>query len=134
MAAICFRTHEFATDPEGDLVYCNGVPGSQVAGWIRDALLKQGCACRGLIQEDYGWGFWVDAAECSIWVAVSYAAPSDPEPTGVPEWQVAVEHDFPPWALRQWLRVRRGREVAFHIFSLVEHLIASHPGVVAQTR
>ena len=89
MAEICFRTHEFATDPEGDMVYCNGVPGSQVAGWIRDALLKKRCACRGLIQEDYGWGFWVDAADCSIWVAVCYATPIDAAPTDVPEWQVA---------------------------------------------
>ena len=134
MADICFRTHEFATNLEGDMVYCNGVPGSQVAAWIRDALLNQGCACRELIQEDYGWGFWVDAAECSIWVAVSYAAPGDAEPAGVPEWQVAVEHDFPPWALRQWLRVARGREVARHIFSLVEDLIVSHPGVIVQNR
>ena len=77
MADICFRTDAFATDPEGDLEYCNGMPGSQVAGWIRGALLNKGYACREPIQEDYGWGFWIDADGCSIWVYAGYAAPLD---------------------------------------------------------
>ena len=79
-------------------------------------------------------GFWVDAADCSIWVAIAYATPIDAEPTDVPEWQVAVEHDFPPWALRQWLRLRRGQEAVRHVFSLIEELITSHRGVMVHYR
>ena len=132
MADICFRTDAFATDPEGDLEYCNGMPGSQVAGWVRTALLNKGYACREPIQEDYGWGFWIDADGCSIWVYAGYAAPAEGELAGVPEWHVGVDHDFPPWALRQWLRRRQGRDLVRKIFLIVQELIVSHRGVIVQ--
>jgi hypothetical protein len=129
MASICFRTDVFATDPEGDLVHCNGMPGSQVAGWVRDALLEKGYACRELMQEDYGWGFWVEADGCSIWISAGYATG---DPGDVPEWWVGVDHDFPFFALRQWLRVRLGRELVREIFLRVKELLASHAGVAIQ--
>jgi hypothetical protein len=34
------------------LEYCNGMPGSQLAGWLRAALLAKGYACREPIQEE----------------------------------------------------------------------------------
>jgi hypothetical protein len=132
MADICFRTNAFPTDPEGDLEYCNGMPGSQLAKWVRAALLDKGYACREPMQEDYGWGCWIDADGCSIWVSVSYVAPAEGQAAGVPEWHVGVDHDFPPWALRQWLRRRQGRDLVRKIFLIVQELIVSHPGVIVQ--
>jgi hypothetical protein len=42
MADVYLQTNAFPTDREGDLECCNGMPGSQLAGWVRDALLKKG--------------------------------------------------------------------------------------------
>jgi hypothetical protein len=127
MSDLCFRTHAFATNPEGDLAYCNGMPGSQLATWIRDRLLAQHYACREPLQEDYGWGFWLEVDGCSLWVAVSYARPDEGEPPEIPEWHVGVDHDFPPWALRQWFRRRRGRELEHKVYSIIKEMINSHP-------
>jgi hypothetical protein len=132
MASINFRTHVFSTEPEGDLEFCNGMPGSQVAGWVRDALLKKGYKCREPIQEDYGWGFWVEADGCRIWVSAGNVGVPGGEQEDPPEWYVGVDHDFPPWALRQWFRMHRGREVVREIFAVVKGLIASHPEVSVQ--
>jgi hypothetical protein len=129
MADVCFRTNAFPTDPEGDLEYCNGMPGSRLAGWVRAALLDKGYACREPMQEDYGWGFWIDADGCSIWVSVGYAAPAEGEPTSVPEWHVGVDHDFPFWTLRQRFRRRQGRDLVHRIFLIVQEAIASRPDV-----
>jgi hypothetical protein len=68
---ICFQTNEFPTDPEGDLECFTGMPGSRLAGWVRDALLKKGYSCHEPLQEDYGWGFFLDADGCSLWVSVN---------------------------------------------------------------
>jgi hypothetical protein len=132
MADLCVRTDAFSIDPEGDLKYCNGVPGSQLAGWLRAVLRDKGYACREPIQEDYGWGFWIDAEDCSIWVAVGYTAPAEGEPAEMPEWHIGVDHDFPPWAWRQWLRRRQGRDLAGKIFLLVKEAFLAHPGVTVQ--
>ncbi|MCU0961390.1 MAG: hypothetical protein MUF25_07255 [Pirellulaceae bacterium] len=125
MADICFRTQAFATDPEGDLEYCNGMPGSRLANWIRDGLLKKGYSCREPLQEDYGWGFWLDADDCSVWVSASYAAPDEEDAAGVPEWHVGVDYGFAPWAVRQWFRKRRGRELSREVYAHVKEMIAS---------
>jgi hypothetical protein len=129
MADICFQTNAFPTDPEGDLEYCNGVPGSQLAGWLRDALLKKGYTCRDPLQEDYGWGFYLDADGCSLWISVSHAMPVEGQPVGVAEWHVGVDCSLAPWPFRQWLRRRRGRELEQQVFATVKEMIASHPGV-----
>ena len=132
MADICFRTEAFATAPEGDLESCNGMPGSQLAGWLRAALVNKGYDCREPIQEDYGWGFWIDADGCSIWVSVGYAPPAEGRPAEMPEWHVGVDHSFPPWALRQWFRRRQGRDLVHKVFLRVREAIVSHPGVIVQ--
>jgi hypothetical protein len=38
--------------------------------------------------------------------------------------------DFPPWALRQWLRRRQRRDLVRRIFLVVREMIVSHPGVI----
>ena len=129
MADIAFRTHAFPTEQEGDLVHCNGAPGSHVASWVREALVKRGYACGDLIQEDYGWGFWIEADGCTIWVSAGYASPLDGEPEELPEWHVGVDHDFPPWALGQWFRRSQGREVVRNVTAVAKDLIASHPDI-----
>jgi len=132
MADICFRTNAFPTEPEGDLEYCNGMPGSQLAQWLASGLRRQGYACREPMQEDYGWGFWIEAEGCSLWVSVGYAAPAEGESEEMPEWHVGVDHSFPPWVLRQWLRRRQGRDLVRRVFLVIKEMIVSQPGMVVQ--
>jgi hypothetical protein len=128
MNDICLQTKVFPTAPEGDLECCNGMPGSHLACWVRDTLLKKGYTCQASLQEDYGWGFYVDADGCSIWVAISYAK-MEGEDEGVPEWHVGTGHVFAPWAFRQWFKRKRGRELEGEIYAVIRGMIVSHPEV-----
>lgn len=129
MSDICFQTKAFSTAPEGDLDHCNGMPGSRIVQWLRETLLKRGYACSDPLQEDYGWGFYVDADGCSIWVSACCAQPDEGETSDMPEWHVGADHDFPPWALRQFLNRRRGQELEREVFAILREMIASHPEV-----
>ena len=129
MRTVYFCTSAFPSAPEGDLEFCNGMPGSHLAGWIREGLIKKGYACKEPLQEDYGWGFWISEQGCSIWVSVS---PAIGDPADAPEeveWYVSVKHDYPFFFLRQLFRARRGRAVADEIFSSVKERLDSHPDI-----
>jgi hypothetical protein len=50
--------------------------GEDFAAWLRDQirdLSGDGYIIREPIQEDYGWGFWVEHDSRTFWVALSYA-------------------------------------------------------------
>lgn len=128
MFALGFRTAEFSTDPEGDLIHCNGRPGSAVARWLRSVLVEKGIDAGEPLQEDYGWGFWL-SGPLSVWVAVGLV---DGEPGDVPVWNVSVAHEVPLLSLRQWLRRRRGREMARRVFDIVREALARRSGVVIE--
>jgi hypothetical protein len=89
-----------------------------------------GHTCREPLQEDYGWGFYVDADGCSIWISVSFAAPDEEEPVGMPEWHVGADHDSAPWMLRQWFRRRRGRQLEQEIFATLREAVVTHPEII----
>jgi hypothetical protein len=134
MIKICFQSTAFSTEPEGDLTYCNGMPGSQVANWIRGELVTKGYTCNEPLQEDYGWGFYLEADSCSIWVAISYGSSITENTASVPEWQVGVHGSSFPWQLRQWFRKRQRRDLEQKVYSIVQDVIASHPGVTVIER
>jgi hypothetical protein len=129
VANICIQTDAFPTDPEGDLELCNGMPGSHLAGWVRDGLLEKGYASREPVQEDYGWGFHLEERGCPLWISVSYATPVEGDPEGIPEWHVGVDILASPWPFGRWGGRRRGREIEKEVFALVREMIESHPGV-----
>jgi hypothetical protein len=128
---IRFWTREFPTAPEGDLKRCNGQPGSAVAGWLRSALAGAGIAAQAPIQEDYGWGFWLDDP-ATVWVAVSYTGGEPDDAADQPTWCVSVAHEVPFFAPRQWFRQREGREMARRAFEAVRAAVAGRPGAVIE--
>ena len=102
------QTELFPTAPEGDLDLCNGQPGSAFANWLKEKLSEKGYSCDSLIQEDYGWGFWINIDGATIWVSVSYA-PGDESAKG--EWFVSANHEIPfllfqPW---KWGKSKSGK-------------------------
>jgi len=125
---ISFCTSEFPTAAEGDLDYCNGQPGSVVAGWLRSALEVAGIAAGEALQEDYGWGFWLDGP-ATVWVAVGFVDGGPGDAGAVPEWCVSVAHEVPLFAPRQWFRRRAGREAAARAFDAIRGAVARRPGV-----
>ncbi len=114
------ETSQFPSEPEGDLDYCNGMPGSHFANWLRERLLARGVECREVFQEDYGWGFWTRVDRLSIWVAVSCSGPATEG--AMPMWHVMVSHE-PGFRLWQWFRRRAGLAAAAGIFRDVTALI-----------
>jgi hypothetical protein len=114
------ETSQFPTEPEGDLEYCNGMPGSHFANWLREGLLARGIECREILQEDYGWGFWTSVDRLSIWVAVSCSGSATEGAT--PMWHVMVDHE-PGFALWQWFRRRAGLASAARVFKDVSTMI-----------
>ena len=128
MPDICFQTHAFPTAPEGDLDLCNGMPGSALAQWVRAALLEEGFSCREPIQEDYGWGFWIDRDGCSVWVGVSYSGGTQDDQAAVPEWWIGVAHEF-LFFPSQWFKSRWAKAVVHEAFAVIEAAVGNHPAI-----
>jgi len=121
MPSLCFQTQTFPTDPEGDLDRCNGQPGSALALWVCTILSEAGIAGGELIQEDYGWGFWLEHEAC-IWVAVSFAGFAQGDLRA--EWWIAVEHEIPFFAPKQWFKRRVGKDMADRAFAVIAAAVA----------
>ncbi|MGE3851381.1 MAG: hypothetical protein AB7K09_06550 [Planctomycetota bacterium] len=137
MRSIHVHTAAFPTAPEGDLEFCNGQPGSAFVEWLAQQLAAQGMAAGKAIQEDYGWGCWLDQDGCSIWVCVSYVggdgadadADADANPASEAEWVVSVAHDFPFFAFRQWFRRRAGAAAVARVADIVRAALAARDDV-----
>lgn len=108
MNTVVVATHLFPAEPEGDLDHCNGQPGNAFAGWLKEKLTNMGFTCNELIQEDYGWGFWINSQGKTVWVSVSYA----PEDTGNGEWFVSATHEIPLLIFKPWLWTKEKQGLA----------------------
>ena len=63
--------------------------GEDLAAWLRAEVMRSSGEALQLsepIQEDYGWGFWVECGSSRVWIAISCAGSSD----GGAEWIVSV--------------------------------------------
>lgn len=68
--------------------------GEDFAGWLRQALLPLadfGFTFSSVIQEDYGWGFWISRRKDPFWVALSYVGKGPQDPT--PQWVITVTYE-----------------------------------------
>jgi len=132
MRKLSFRTDAFPTAPEGALDYCEGMPGSAAARWLRDVVEAAGFPCTEPFQEEYGWGFWL-SSPCKIWVAVSHAGvnASDKYP---PEWVVSVAHEHPFFAPFQWLKGGQCRPLAEKVFEAIKSAASVDPGASRASR
>ena len=129
MFTIGFRTQEFPTDLEGDLDWCNGQPGSAVANWLRSVLSEQGIGVGEPLQEDYGWGFWLEDPS-TVWVAISYAGGEQGNPADDPVWYVSVSHEISIFAPRQWFRRQLGRALVSQVFAAINDAISQRSGIM----
>ncbi len=127
MLSLRVKTHMFSTASEGDRDRCNGMPGSQFANWLHTRLRPQGYDCGDVIQEDYGWGFWIKKEKLSIWVAVAYAVGEMGEVDDDPEWGVMVEFEKNPLNPSQWFKGKEGEAFAKKVFIDIDSLISNEP-------
>ncbi len=127
MLSLRVKTQLFSTALEGDRDYNNGMPGSQFAAWLRSRLKPKGFNCDEVIQEDYGWGFWIKQEKLSIWVAVSYAVGDMGEVDEMPEWGVMVEFEKNHLDPGQWFKGKDGEALAKKVFIEIDQLISNEP-------
>lgn len=127
MRQIGFQTHLFPTAPEGDLELNNGSPGSAAAQWLRTAVEAAGCACKPILQEDYGWGFWLDDP-CPIWVSVSLAD-AEPGSGETPEWIAGVDYERPLFSPSSWFKKPHCEPLADKVFAAVARAVDDAEGV-----
>src|SRR5690606_3291285 len=116
MPDLCVHTHLFPTTPEGDLELCNGQPGSAAADWLRRMLIANGIPCRDLIQEDYGWGFWLEH-DLAIWVSASYAGGTRGSADDPPQWWFGAAHERPNYSLKQRVLRDEGEALEARVFA-----------------
>ena len=128
MKSVAIRTHSFATDPEGDLVYCNGMPGSSLVSYLIPFLRPHVEKLHEPIQEDYGWGVWCEQERFAIWVSVSHAGGSQNDAENIPEWVISATHE-PGLSLRQWFGRGRGRQIEAELFKVILELFKSQPKI-----
>lgn len=114
MPGVRIRTKLFPSAPEGNLDACNGMPGSHLATWLKERLTDRGHVCDNVIQEDYGWGFWIFEDGLDIWVCVGYCNDGEPEQDGVAEWGIYAKHEA-PFKPQQWFRWRAGKSAAHQV-------------------
>lgn len=127
MLSLRVKTQMFSTALEGDREFCNGMPGSQFANWLRSHLRLIGYDCDDVIQEDYGWGFWIKKDKLTIWVAVAFAVGDMGEVDGEPEWGVMVEFEKNPLNPGQWFKGKDGEAYAKKVFIDIDGLISREP-------
>jgi hypothetical protein len=68
--------------------------GEDFAAWLKDRLSQfadSGRKFSKIIQEDYGWGFWVWHGKDPFWVAISYVGDGPQEAPAL--WVISVNYD-----------------------------------------
>ena len=133
MLSVAFYTLAFPTQPEGDHVFCNGQPGSAIARWLQSEMANRGFAAGEPLQEDYGWGIWLDSPT-PIWVAVSYVDGEDEEDPDAPSWVVSVSHEVSLFAPGQWFRRREGRELSQKVFDTIQNALRERGDIALEDK
>jgi hypothetical protein len=68
--------------------------GEDFAAWLKEELAPladSGFVLSGIIQEDYGWGFWARHGKDPFWVAISYVGDGPQEAPA--HWGISVNYD-----------------------------------------
>lgn len=125
MSTIVINSALFSVEPEGDLEFCNGQPGSEFANWLKDKLVEKKLQCDSVIQEDYGWGFWINSEGTTFWVCVSYAGEESDPLQG--EWFASVSHEIPLLIFKPWLwsKAKSGVQEEKRIYGFIKDAISA---------
>src|SRR5262249_37931390 len=68
--------------------------GEDFAAWLKQnlsSLVDSGFKFSEIIQEDYGWGFWVSRGKDRFWTALSYVGDGPQEPPA--RWVISINYD-----------------------------------------
>jgi hypothetical protein len=68
--------------------------GEDFAEWLRGevaSLKNNGYEISDIIQEDYGWGFWISKGKDTFWIAVGMMGDGPTEE--IPQWNISVNYD-----------------------------------------
>jgi hypothetical protein len=123
MKSLRIKTKLFPTEPEGNLETCNGCPGSALADWLKTMLSQRQYECDNIIQEDYGWGFWINVQPVTIWICVGTDVLD--EDSEIPEWEIFIKHEVSPFNPSQWFKGKQGLEAEVRIFADVKAAVES---------
>lgn len=109
--------------------------GEDFAAWVREALSRDPDVAdfelSGIIQEDYGWGFWASRGKDRFWVAFSYLGEGPQEPP--PRWVVFVDHD-PGLNIAKRIFHRPDPAALERLRSRVRHIIGTNSAItIAKT-
>ena len=103
--------------------------GEDFASWLRQELSRHtdlGFALSGVIQEDYGWGFWARHGKDPFWVAVSYVGD---EPQKAPaEWIISIRYD-PGLNLVMRLFHKPDRRALSQLRGCIRNILASNRAI-----
>ena len=103
--------------------------GEDFAMWLKGqstALESSGFSFSEIIQEDYGWGFWVWHGKDAFWVALSYVGDGPQEAPA--QWVISVNYD-PGLNLLKRVFHKPDREALRQLRDHIRQAVASNPGI-----
>ena len=119
MHEIAINTNIYPNEKEGDLEYCNGSVGSCIMNEIKAYMERNGFCCERVMQEDYGWGFYVKINNRKIWMDTSCAVGGSEKNPEMDLYYLRCKHE-PGFNIFEWFRLDSGRiaeDVAFKILN-----------------
>lgn len=103
--------------------------GEDFAAWLKERLSplqNSGFRFSEAIQEDYGWGFWVERGKDPFWVAISYVGDGPQESPA--QWMIFVNYD-PGLNLLKRLSHKPNLDVLKQLRDAVRRAIASESAI-----
>jgi hypothetical protein len=97
--------------------------GDDLALWLLERLRENKWSFSEPIQEDYGWGFWV---EQDYWVAIGIM--DDAIGIENPEWSISVNYD-PGFNLRKRLFSKVDHSLHLQICEAIHAVLSSEPAI-----
>ena len=102
--------------------------GDDVIAWLRERM-TQTAADADIgepVQEDWGWGFWLELGDDRYWIYAS-VVPEDGHKDARHEWLVGIDGQEPLFAWRRDMRTRRLARFD-GLVAMLRTIVASDPG------
>lgn len=99
--------------------------GEDVVTWLLENLRPTGLQLGDSIQEDYGWGFWVEG---DYWVPVGIM--EDSIGADVAEWRLSVDYD-PGLSIKKRLFGKADPVLQLRICQAINSALQGEPGITA---
>jgi len=103
--------------------------GEDFAAWLIQELARHadlGFELSAIIQEDYGWGFWVSRGKDRFWIAVSYVGDGPQEPPA--QWVISISNDPGINVVKRFFH-KPDREAFQHLWDRVRQILISNSAI-----